>query len=125
MKYNLDEMTAYWETRTIEKQAAIKTLVQGTGKALKGSFDFVKALADFTAKNVIKPAAWTLPITASLLAVAANRMTAPHVVAKNADKRVLLNALDTEIAVLRRQIAEEEERRATLEQTDKKYDRFI
>jgi hypothetical protein len=127
MRHNLDGLADYWETKYIEKQAAFSLtgLLKDTGNLIKGGFDALKSGADFAKDNIVKPAAWSVPIASALLAIAVNRMKSPHIVAKNADKRVLLNALDTEIAVMRRQIAEEEDRRATIDKANKKYDRFI
>lgn len=117
---NLKDIQTYWETNTIYKEAGsgiVKSVIDGFAKGAEKTAKLAKDL-------VVKPAVATLPLTAMLAAVAYNKIKSPTVVAKNMDKRLLLNSLDTEIAVARRQIAELEAKR-NKEAKDKPYDRFV
>lgn len=88
-------------------------------KELKEAIKFsVEGLSDY----VIKPAAITLPLSAAALAVAYSRLKSPNVIAKNVDKRLLLNTLDTEIAVMEKQLEDIKNKENS---TAKVYDRFV
>lgn len=120
---NLEEIQKYWENNSIYKEAG------GVGKALDKVLGlFGKALGktvDILKDDIAKPAIVSLPISAVLAAVAWNKLKSPTVVAKNMDRRLLLNTLDTEIAVARRQIADIEAKRAKTDNDAKPYDRFV
>jgi hypothetical protein len=94
---------------------------------LKSIFGKFIDLSTDAGKGAFKAAAASIPISAVLSAVIAKNVTSPEALAENADKYVLLNTLDTEIAVLNRKIAAEELRREELKNKNKKeaYDRFV
>lgn len=121
--HKLQEIQQYWENNTIYKEAntltsflskTFGTVGKVTGKTLKAAKDYI-----------ITPGIISLPLSAILAAVAYNKLTTPHTVAKNMDKRLLLNTLDTEIAVARRQIADIENKRNKVKDEEKPYDRFV
>ena len=114
----LKEIQEYWENNSIYKEAGALSVF--FDKLWKGIASTAKAANE----AVIKPGIASLPITAILAASAYNKIKSPTIVSKNMDKRLLLNALDTEIAFARRQIAEIEAQKDT-ESKSKPYDRFI
>jgi hypothetical protein len=114
----LKDIQKYWEANTIYKEAGeLSETLKLLGKGFKG-------IAEFGKDVIVKPLLISAPISAVLAAVAYNKLKSPTVVAKNMDKRLLLNTLDTEIAIARRQIAEMESK-AGKKSGDKPYDRFV
>lgn len=108
----LEQIQAYWNTHTIYKEAG------AVGTALGKTADLIKNF-------ILLPAVASIPITTILAANAYNKINSPSVVAKNMDKRLLLNTLDTEIAIAKRQIAEIEAQQKQRAGKDKPYDRFV
>lgn len=104
-------------------------------KEANGWTDFLKKLLDIptalgkaaieTAKNSAGALAVSIPVTAALSAAAYQKITSPKALADSADKQLLKNSLETEIAYYKRKIAEEELRRSTDVIKDKQYDRFV
>ena len=114
----LKDIQKYWESNTIYKEAgALDKALSLVGKGIGGGIKFVK-------DDILKTLLVAAPVSAVLTAVAYNKLKSPTVIAKNMDKRLLVNALDTEIAIARRQIAEIESR-ANKKSDDKPYDRFV
>jgi hypothetical protein len=113
----LKEIQEYWENNIYKEAGTVSVFFD---KLVNG----FKVVKDSAKDAILKPSIAALPITAILAASAYNKIKSPTIVSKNMDKRLLLNALDTEIAFARRQIAEIEARKAT-DTKNKPYDRFI
>jgi hypothetical protein len=120
---NLKDIYTYWENEPIQKVAALKTVYAGAKDLFHGATKAVEKATDLAKDWVAKPMMLSIPTSAVLLAVAYNKLRSPSIVSKNIDKRLLINTLDTEIAVARRQIAELEAKRN--KGSEKKYDRFV
>lgn len=102
----------------LRKEAGITdTVTKSAENAVKGGWNVFK---DW----VLKPSILTVPITATTLGVLASKLGSPQALAETSEKQVLKAALDTEIAVMERRIAEEVLKRAQ-KNIVKKYDRFV
>jgi hypothetical protein len=129
----LQKISSNWENtqslECLEKTAAVNwaKFFAPLLKPLSKISDKVIDVGTSVAKNGMGAAAASIPISAVLTAVMAKNITSPEALAENSDKYLLLNTLDTEIAVLNRRIAAEELRREELKnKNDKKaYDRFV
>jgi hypothetical protein len=105
---------------TLEKVAKGVDL---TAEALSAGKKAGSAIVQTGAKFVLLPILLGVPAAAATAGVLASKVSSPEALAKNAEKYILQSALDSEIAVLERQLADEELRRS--KQKVKKYDRFV
>ena len=107
-----------------------KEAAAGTAASIMGALDATNKIIDagkdigsVAFKAYVAPLLLSAPFTAGAASIVASKMTSPEALAANADKYILRAALDSEIAVMERKIAEEELRRQKTK--EKKYDRFI
>lgn len=82
-----------------------------------------KDIVNIAWNKIVTPMLLTVPAMAVLSGIAYSNLTSPKALAENADKLALQNALDTEIAVKTREIADLMHKQ-NIEKT-KKYDRFV
>lgn len=91
---------------------------------LKDITDTSKTVTETVWDKLLVPHILSVPALAILGGLAYNSITRPKALSEAADKLALQNALDTEIAIARREIADKEEKNSR-EENSKKYDRFI
>lgn len=114
----LDSIAKYYQG-LYKEAGTFKDFTGGVRDVVGAGSTMLNALA----KYVALPTLLGLPLTAATAGAAASAISSPKAIAENADKYVLRSALDAEIAVMERKIADELTRRA--KPTDKPYDRFV
>ena len=96
---------------------------EAIGNVTKALTDSAKYLIEQGKKFIITPWAAAIPLSAIATAAVYQKLKSPTVIAKNMDRRLLLNTLDTEIEVAERQLAALDEQRNR--KTEKLFDRFV
>lgn len=120
---NLEKLTKITETyTTLYKEAATSTVKDALAIADSTTKMGGRAI-DYASKVFIAPTALSVPVGAAVIGALASKLSSPEVLAKNADKYVLRAALDAEIAVMKRRIADELAQQNKVK--NKKYDRFV
>lgn len=107
----LKEIECRWSS--LEKEAGVAKDLTDTGKTI----------VDTAWNKILTPMLLSIPAMAVLGGIAYSNLTSPKGLAENADKLALQNALDTEIAVKTREIADIMHKRKL--DKSKKYDRFV
>lgn len=107
----LQQIIESWEI--LEKEAGTVKDITETGKSI----------VDFGWNKLVIPSLIAIPALSILGGMAYSNLTSPKALAKNADKLALQNALDTEIASKKREIADILQKRRV--EKEKKYDRFV
>lgn len=126
MKTYEDLIKIYESYDALYKQAAATgtaAAITGALKATDAVTDKTKSLAGLAFKTTILPSLIGIPVTAGAAGIITSAITSPHALSETADKRIIKAALDSEIAVMERKIAEEI--LARQQAKEKKYDRFV
>lgn len=122
MKTYEDLIKIYESYDALYKQAAASTVINSLNTAQKVT-DAVKDVGLVGLKATIIPTLLGIPLTAAALGAGASAVSSPYALSENADKYIVRSALDSEIAVMERKIAEELVKRGQVK--EKKYDRFV